>query len=255
MPSFLDQILFRKKREIAALRERAGSFEKRTSLKRSFLKSLDKLPHLAIIAEVKKASPSKGIIYKKNFDPVAIAEKYEHGGASAVSVLTDEKFFLGHIEHIMAIREKIKLPVLRKDFVIDTLQVEETAHINADAMLLIAEALDAPQLADLYQAALELDIDPFVELHSAGQLDKVMRLDPKVIGINSRDLFTFKTDLGVTMELVRNIPKGVAVVAESGIQGKADATLLRDAGVHAILVGESLMRAKDVEGLIKELML
>jgi indole-3-glycerol phosphate synthase len=253
MASFLDQILARKKREVSALRGRAGSFRKRCSPKRSFIKSLDKRPKLAVVAEIKKASPSKGIICQ-DFDPVAIAQKYEQGGASALSVLTDEKFFQGHIEYLVAVRERVSLPVLRKDFIIDLLQVEETAHINADAVLFIAEALDAPQISDLYQAALELDIDPFVELHSASQLDKVMRLGPEVIGINNRDLSTFKVDLGVTLELVKNIPKEVAVVAESGISGRADAALLRDAGVRALLVGESLMRAKDVEGLLKELM-
>jgi indole-3-glycerol phosphate synthase len=253
MTSFLDQILAQKKREVSALRGRAGSFRKRCSPKRSFIKSLDKRPKLAVVAEIKKASPSKGIICQ-DFDPVAIAQKYEQGGASALSVLTDEKFFQGHIEYLVAVRERVNLPVLRKDFIIDLLQVEETAHINADAVLFIAEALDAPQISDLYQAALELDIDPFVELHSASQLDKVMRLGPEVIGINNRDLSTFKVDLGVTLELVKNIPKEVAVVAESGISGRADAALLRDAGVRALLVGESLMRAKDVEGLLKELM-
>jgi indole-3-glycerol phosphate synthase len=254
MHSFLDKILAQKKSELSALRERAGSFKKRDSPRRPFVKSLDKQPHLAVIAEVKKASPSKGLI-RSDFDPAAIAKEYELGGAGAVSVLTDEKFFQGHSEHLAAVREAVTLPVLRKDFIIDALQVEETAHLNADAMLLIAEALDASQLKDLYQTTLELDMDPFVELHSACQLDKVMRLEPKAVGINNRDLFTFKVDLGVTLELVKHIPRTVAVVAESGISGRADAAMLRDAGVRAILVGGSLMRAKDVKGLIKELQL
>jgi indole-3-glycerol phosphate synthase len=254
MRSFLDKILFQKKREVAALRDRAGSFQKRSSPKRPFIKSLDKLPHLAIIAEVKKASPSKGVICR-DFDPVATAAQYEQGGANAVSVLTDETFFQGHVGYLVAIREKVKVPVLRKDFIIDPLQVEESAHNNADAVLLIAEALDAPQLADLNQAALDLSVDPFMELHSLNQLDKVMRLEPRVIGINNRDLFSFKTDLNTTFELVRHIPQEIIVVSESGIGSKADAVLLRDAGVRALLVGESLMRTKDVEGLIKELQL
>jgi indole-3-glycerol phosphate synthase len=253
MESFIDTIISHKRSGLPRLRERAGSFKKRTSPKRPFIASLDKRPHLAVIAEVKKASPSKGII-RGDFDPAAIAARYERGGASAVSVLTDEKFFQGHVEHLSAIREKIRLPVLRKDFIIDPLQVEETAHANADAMLLIAEALDTAQLADLYQAARDLDIDPFVELHSVRQLDRVMRLEPEAVGINNRDLHTFTTDFGVTLELMKHIPGEVAVVAESGITGRADAALLRDAGVRALLVGESLMRAKDVKGLVEELM-
>ncbi|MGA2505989.1 MAG: indole-3-glycerol phosphate synthase TrpC [Chitinispirillaceae bacterium] len=254
MPTFLENILTQKKSELSRLRERSGSFQKRSSPKRPFFKALDKLPQLSIIAEVKKASPSQGVI-RKDFDPVAIAKRYEQGGASAISVLTDEIFFQGHSDYLMAVRETVALPVLRKDFIIDQLQVRETAHINADAMLLIAEALDAAQLVDLYQAALELDLDPFVELHSLRQLDKVMRLDPPAIGINNRDLMTFKTDLAVTVQLIKRIPKEVAVVAESGVLNGNDASMLRDAGVRGLLVGESLMRANNVEGVIKELRL
>jgi indole-3-glycerol phosphate synthase len=254
MPSFLENILSQKNSELSRLRERAGSFQKRSSPKRPFLKSLNTQPHLAIIAEIKKASPSKGLI-RHDFDPVAIAAEYEKGGACAVSVLTDEKYFQGHIEHLMAVRETIALPVLRKDFIIDPLQVQETAHSNADAVLLIAEALDASQLIDLYQATLELEIDPLIELHSARQLDKVMKLEPPAIGINNRDLLTFKVDLATTVELIKHIPKEVIVVAESGIRGASDARLLRDAGVRALLVGESLMLAHDVGELIKALQL
>jgi indole-3-glycerol phosphate synthase len=252
MQSFLVKICDQKKHEVSRLRDRAGSFQKRSSPKRLFLKSLDKRPHLAVIAEIKKASPSKGVICT-DFDPVTIAKKYEQGGACAVSVLTDEKYFQGHIEHLMAVREAIALPVLRKDFIIDPLQVQETVHSNADAVLLIAEALEAVQLLDLYQAALELEIDPLIELHSARQLDKVMKLAPPAIGINSRDLCTFTVDLAATLELVKHIPKEIAIVAESGIRGASDARLLRDAGVRALLVGESLMQAKDAGELIKVL--
>jgi len=252
MTSFIDKILDQKKHEVIKLRERAGSFKRRSSPQRPFLKTLDKLPRLAIIAEVKKASPSKGVVCN-NFDPVRIAESYAEGGASAISVLTDEKYFQGHVDYLSRVRENATLPVLRKDFIIDLLQVEETAHLNADAMLLIAEVLEVSQLADLFQAARELDIEPFIELHSLSQLDKVMRLEPPVIGVNNRDLMTFTTDLGTTLELVRHIPKEVVVVSESGIQSRNDAIALRDAGVRALLVGESLMRAKDAGELLKEL--
>ena len=252
MQTFLETILAQKRSEVAALRGRA--FHGRPSPKRPFVAAFDKRPLLAVIAEVKKASPSKGLI-RPDFTPTTIAQTYEKGGASAISVLTDERFFLGHIEYLMAVREKVALPVLRKDFIIDTLQVEETAHCGADAMLLIAEALDAAQLADLYQAAMELDLDVLIELHGAAQLDKVMRLDPPLIGINNRDLLTFKTDLATTTELIRHIPKEVTVVSESGITDRTDAARLREAGVRALLVGEALMRAPDCERLLKELTL
>jgi indole-3-glycerol phosphate synthase len=252
--SFLEKIIRDKRAALPQLREKAGSFTGRTSPKRPFFASLDRRPHLGVIAEVKRSSPSKGVI-RHDFDPVSTAVQYEQGGASAVSVLTDEKYFQGHIGYCAAIRDTIALPVLRKDFIIDTLQVEETAHVNADAMLLIAEALDEAQLADLYQAARELEIEPFVEMHSVRQLDKIMRLEPEAVGVNNRDLFTFTTDLGVTLELMKHIPREVLVVAESGISCRADAELLRGAGVRALLVGESLMRAEDAGGLIGELAL
>lgn len=252
MGSFLETILQEKRREIIALKGR--SFEKRPSPRRPFADSLAKAPMLAIIAEIKKASPSKGLICK-DFVPEAIAERYEKGGASAISVLTDRNFFQGHIDYLIRTRETVPLPVLRKDFIIDPLQVEETAHSGADAMLLIAEALSDAQLRDLYQTAQELDIEVLIELHSAAQLDKVMKVDPRLIGINNRDLFTFKTDLNVSVELIKHIPKTVTVVSESGIKNKADAEQLHGAGVKALLVGESLMGSPDVDKLITELRL
>jgi indole-3-glycerol phosphate synthase len=252
MDSFLDKIIVQKKREIAALKEK--SFRGRNSPKRDFVKALDKKPKLAIIAEIKKASPSKGLI-APDFDPVEIAEKYEQAGASAISVLTDENFFQGHAEYLVAARERTSLPVLRKDFIIDVLQVEETAHLGADALLLIAEALEPPQLADLYQAGRELDLDVLIELHHVRQLDKVMRVDPQLIGINNRDLATFAVSLSTTVEIIKHIPREVLVVSESGINTAADAETLRKAGVAALLVGESLMRAPDPAPLIKELQL
>jgi indole-3-glycerol phosphate synthase len=252
MGSFLDTILGEKRREVAALKGRR--FGKRPSPKRDFLAALGKLPRLAIIAEIKKASPSKGLICK-DFDPVKIAGRYERGSASALSVLTDQKFFQGHSDYLVKARETVALPVLRKDFIIDPLQVEETAEIGADAMLLIAEALSAAQLRDLFQTATELGIDVLIELHGTAQLDKVMKVGPKLVGINNRDLGTFKTDLNVTVELMKHIPKGIVVVSESGIRNKADAELMRTSGVKALLVGESLMRADNCEELLKELQL
>jgi len=252
MGSFLETILKEKRREVAALKGK--SFGPRSSPKRSLLAALDTLSELAIIAEIKKASPSKGLICK-DFDPKKIAGRYEKGGASVLSVLTDRKFFQGQSAFLIEARETVALPVLRKDFIIDPVQVRETAHMGADAMLLIAEAVSDTQLRDLYQAAAELDIDVLIELHGAKQLDKVMKVEPKIIGINNRDLSTFVTDLNVTIDLIRHVPKDVLVVSESGIKNRKDAEALKTAGVIALLVGESLMCSSDMEALLKELTL
>ena len=252
MDSFLEKIIAQKKQEIIALKGRSLSC--RNSPRRDFVKALDKRPKLAIIAEIKKASPSKGLI-APDFDPVGIAEKYEQAGASAMSVLTDEKFFQGHAEYLVAARERTSLPVLRKDFIIDPLQVQETAHLGADAMLLIAEALEPSQLLDLYQTARELDLDVLIELHHFRQLEKVMRVGPSLVGVNNRDLATFAVSLSTTVEIIKHIPKEVLVVSESGIRTANDARTLEAAGVSALLVGESLMRASDPAPLIRELQL
>ena len=252
MNTFLEKILEQKRREVHALRGR--SFSPRSSPRRPFVEALDERPHLAVIAEVKKASPSKGLICAE-FDPVSIARSYEDGGAAAISVLTDEHFFQGHADYLVAVRSNTTLPVLRKDFIIDELQVRQTASINADAMLLIAEALDAMQLTDLFQAALGFDIDPLIELHSIRQLDKVLRVGPRCIGINNRDLSTFVTDIKTTIALIKEIPREVTVVAESGIAGTEQVKTLRDAGVRALLVGEALMREKNSSRLLAELKL
>lgn len=250
--SFLTEILERKKHEVAALK--GLSFPGRTLPARPFTETLDRRPLLAVIAEVKKASPSKGLISPR-FDPVATARGYERGGAAAISVLTDEKFFQGSAGDLVAVRGATGLPVLRKDFIIDELQIRHSASLNADAVLLIAEALDPVRLKDLYQAALELGMDPLIELHGIGQLDKVLSLGPRLIGINNRDLSTFATGIETTCALIKEIPRKVLVVAESGISRPGQARMLRDAGVCALLVGKALMRSGDVEGMIGELTL
>jgi indole-3-glycerol phosphate synthase len=256
MNKILQTIIDQKQTEVRALRDRRGELAnaKRSGPARPFADALRKRPELAIIAEAKKASPSKGII-KADFDPVKIATAYNDNGASAISVLTDQKFFLGHTDYLVSIREAVTLPVLRKDFIIDVLQVQETAALDADAMLLIAAALDDSRMLDLYQAAEELGIERLIEIHNSRELDRVMKLSPAVIGINNRDLDTFVTDVSVTLELIRHIPADVAVVSESGIENRAQAAKLAAAGVSALLVGESLMRAKDTGALMRELRL
>lgn len=252
MSSILDKIIEHKTGEISRLKDRRSSFTGRTDARRPFLEALNTKPRLAVIAEVKKASPSKGVI-RADFDPVTIAGQYNSAGASAISVLTDERFFQGSEHYLTDVRANVNLPVLRKDFIIDTLQVLHTAALNADAMLLIAAALSDAQMQELYCAALEMDITPLIEIHNGAELDRVMRIEPKLIGINNRNLQTFETNIKNTLELIPSIPPEVTVVSESGIFSSEDTRPLINAGVGAILVGESLMRSDDVSGLIKEL--
>jgi len=256
MNKILQTIIDQKHIELRALRDRKGELSnaKRSGPARPFAAALRKHPELALVSEVKKASPSKGLI-RADFDPVKIAATYNDNGASAISVLTDQKFFQGHTDYLMSVRETVTLPVLRKDFIIDVLQVQETALINADAMLLIAAALDDSQIKDLYQAAEELGIERLIEIHNTRELDRVMKLSPAVIGINNRDLDNFVTDVSVTLELIQHIPKDITVVSESGIENGAQAKKLAAAGVSALLVGESLMRSGDVGALMRELRL
>lgn len=253
-PAILQKIIERKKLEVKELRQRklSASFPEFTP--RNFARVLSEAPSMGIVAEVKKASPSKGII-RPDFDPLIIAERYFKGGAHAVSVLTDEQFFQGSIEYLSIVRDAVPIPVLRKDFLIDIVQIEQTARTGADALLLIAAALDDFQLKDLYQAALSFRIDPLIEVHSSVELERVLRLDPIMIGINNRDLNTFQTDLSTTLSLIKQIPPSTLVVSESGIENGTQARMMRDAGVKALLVGESLMRKDDPSGLIKELSL
>jgi len=255
MPDFLDDIIATKKEEVRALRSRKSGFSGRRSALRPFVKAIASAAGgKAIIAEVKKASPSKGDIVI-DFDPVAIARNYEKGNATAVSVLTDERYFKGSLTYLESVREAISLPTLRKDFIIDTLQVEQTAAINADAMLLIAAILGNDQMRELYSAALELSVEPLIEVHTIRECERVLNLisHPRIIGVNNRDLHTFATDIRVSIEIVKIIPKDIVVIAESGIHDAQQATTLFAAGMRGILIGESLMRSADAAEFIKEL--
>lgn len=198
----------------------------------------------AIIAEVKKASPSKGVI-RPDFDPVAIARSYAAGGASAISVLTEERFFQGHAEHLQAVREAVEIPLLRKDFVFDAYQLVEARAWGADAALLIVAMLDDGLLRELHAAGTELGLDMLVEAHSADEVDRAAAAGATLVGINNRDLRTFVTSLATAEQLHSRIPTGAVSVAESGINTAADVARLRAAGYDAFLVGESLMRAAD----------
>ena len=248
----LDRILARKQEEVAerqqalplaAVREQAAA----QSPVRGFIRSLE-IRHLsrepAVIAEVKKASPSKGVI-REDFDPAAIARSYEAGGAACLSVLTDRDFFQGHEEYLQAARHACTLPVLRKDFTIDPYQVWEARAIGADAILLIVAALEDGLMAELFAEANQAGLDTLVEVHTEEELQRALQLDARLIGINNRDLHTFDTSLETTWRLQQQIPADRIVVTESGIHTPADVAAMRHKGVETFLVGEAFMRAAD----------
>jgi len=252
MSDILKKILAVKRDEIARARahESLAALRARAEAKRG-LRSFEGalrakiaagLP--AVIAEVKKASPSKGVL-RKDFDPAAIAASYAHHGAACLSVLTDVQFFQGAPEHLDQARRSSRLPALRKDFVIDEYQVAESRVLGADCVLLIVAALDANQLRDLEGAAQSFGMDVLVEVHDADELDVALTLDTPLIGINNRNLHTFEVSLQTTTGLLAHIPSGKLVITESGIVHPNDVAAMRTAGVHAFLVGEAFMRAPD----------
>ncbi|MGZ0086119.1 indole-3-glycerol phosphate synthase TrpC [Caldibacillus thermoamylovorans] len=222
--------------------------------RRSFAEALRRPRRaLGLIAEVKKASPSKGII-RADFDPVAIAKAYERAGADAISVLTDERYFQGHRRYLQAVKEAVDIPVLRKDFIIDRRQVEESARLGADAILLIGEALSVDTLESLYREAYDRGLECLVEVHEKETLERVLeRFTPEVVGINNRNLRTFVTTLAATKTLAPLIPSSCVIVSESGIGSYSDVKMVESYGAQAMLVGESLMRQPDVERAVYRL--
>jgi indole-3-glycerol phosphate synthase len=206
-----------------------------------------------VIAEVKRSSPSKGRI-REDFNPVEIAGIYEDNGASAISILTERKFFEGNAAYLPQIRKAVGLPLLRKDFIIDTYQINETRVLGADALLLIARLLEAGELRDFIGLASELGLAALVEVHNEADVEKAVSSGTRIVGINNRDLATFRTDLDVSIRLARRIPKGITVVSESGINCRGDVERLMSAGIHSVLVGESLMREKDIGKKLRELL-
>jgi len=220
---------------------------------RDFVGALTDKHPMGLIAEVKKASPSAGLI-RADFDPVGIAKTYAAHGAACVSVLTDAHYFQGSLDYLKEIRAAIDLPVLRKDFILDRYQVIEARAAGADCVLLIAECLDDAELADLYACATELGMEALIEIYERSNLDRVLRLDPPLVGVNNRNLKTMTTDLGHCVELRKEIPDKVLMVGESGIYKRADVERLQNAGIHAILVGETLMRADDIGSKVDDLL-
>jgi len=207
---------------------------------------------IKFIAEVKKASPSAGII-REDFNYIDIAKEYESGGASAISVLTDKEFFKGDIKYLSEIKETVSLPALRKDFIIDPYQIYEARVAGADLVLLIARILTKAEIDAFLTLSQELGMECLVEVHDNDELEKVLETEAVIIGINNRNLDTFETNLDTTLQLYHRIPDGKIVVSESGIKTRADVLVLEEAGIDAILIGETLMRSRDISQKIKEL--
>jgi indole-3-glycerol phosphate synthase len=252
VPDVLARILATKREEVAARSAERPLAELRAAAldappARGFsaaLQSRSSAGHPAVIAEVKKASPSKGVI-RPDFDPPAIARSYAAGGAACLSVLTDEQYFQGADACLVAAREACELPVLRKDFMIDPWQIWESRTLGADCVLLIVAALDDSMLHSLSQTAGEAGLDVLVEVHDAAELDRALALPTPLVGINNRNLRTFETSLDVSLALHARMPAGRLTVAESGIHTRTDVSRLREAGIEAFLVGEAFMRAEE----------
>lgn len=206
-----------------------------------------------VICEIKKASPSKGLI-RENFDPLLLAEEYAVGGASALSILTEKNFFQGSKDYLKEIKKKSALPLLRKDFVVHEAQVFESFNLGADLVLLIAACLDNKTLSFLHQQILSLGMTPLVEVHDELELERVLKMDPMLVGINNRDLRTFKVDLETSFRLKKKIPSKVRVISESGIENRDHILRLREAGFAGALVGESLLRQKNVTEAVRRLL-
>ncbi len=258
LATILDKIIDQKRLDIAAARSRVSFATLEAQLPtappvRGFLKALKAGTPPALIAEVKKASPSAGLI-RPDFDPVAIAKDYQRAGASCLSILTDEKFFQGHLDYLRSIRQVVDIPVMRKEFIIDRYQVLEARVAGADCILLIAECLDDVQLNDLYNYARELGMDVLIELYDLENVPRVMKTGTQLLGVNNRDLRTFVTSMDHTFTVRRQVPEEILLVSESGIGTHADILRLRESGIGAVLVGESLMRQPSVTDAVRQLM-
>lgn len=255
--NFLESILAHKKDEVASrkrtlLRSQLEDMPKFSYPRLSLLASLQG-KDLAVIAEMKKASPSRKVI-RKQFEPLPLARDYVRGGASAISVLTDKKFFQGRLEFIENIRNFISVPILRKDFIIDPYQLYEARAYGADAVLLIAAALEPSQLFELYEEATTLGLECLVEVHTANEIDTLDLQRIALVGINNRDLMTFEIDLLVSVRLRKSIPPAITVVSESGITTAKDLELLMNNGIHAVLIGEHFMKSTNPGKALAEML-
>ena len=257
MSDKLAEIIAHKRKEIEPLLLRADKL-RYAALERNEFRSLSSSidlgsEKLGLIAEVKKSSPSAGVIAKE-FDPVLQAKKYAAAGASAISVLTDEKFFGGRLEYLVKIRQEVEIPILRKDFIINEAQIYEASVAGADAILLIVAALDQDELKRLLDCAYTYQLEVLMEVHDLKELERALDTDVKIIGVNNRNLKTFEVNLKNTEKISEEVPEDIFFVSESGIKTPEDAALVAGWGADAVLVGESLMRTDDVNLAVKEIM-
>jgi indole-3-glycerol phosphate synthase len=253
----LDTIIAHKQKELQIEAEQVPLATLKSKLAnlpptKDFRAAIAQSDNINLIAEVKKKSPSKGII-REDFDPIQIAETYAKNGAAAISVLTDVRFFDGRLDYLSSIRQVVDVPLLRKDFTIDPYHIYQARVAGADAILLIVAALTKDQLREFMDIAESLSLASLVEVHTDTELKIALDVEAEIIGINNRDLRTFHTDLATTFSLQESLPTGKVVVSESGIYTRADVESLREAGVNAILVGESLMRSPDIGEQVRKL--
>lgn len=253
----LDDIVATKQQEVATAKAELPFEDLKARLashftERNFSKAISQPGKLSLIAELKRKSPSRGML-RERFDPVSLAQELQRAGASALSVLTDEAYFGGHLDFLRDTKQFTEVPVLRKDFIVDPYQVYEAAFYEADAVLLIVRLLTEEELSLCMQAADKLDLEPVVEVHSEPELRMALSCGAHVIGINHRDLATFQMDPTLTATLVPQIPAGKVIVAESGIQKPEDVQRMKRLGVHAVLIGEALMTTPDAGAKVKEL--
>jgi indole-3-glycerol phosphate synthase len=250
--SILERIIATKRAEVDAARKRVPAVDlERAPPLRDFVGAL-RAAKPAVIAEIKRASPSRGIL-RESFDPAAIAKSYEEAGASCMSVLTDKEYFQGTGEHLIAARAACSLPALRKDFIVDAYQVPESRALGADCILLIAACLTTAQMQELEALAHNLGMAVLVEVHDGEELERALELKTPLLGINNRNLRTFDTRLETTLDLLARVPRDRIVVTESGILSRADVARMRGAGVHAFLVGEAFMRAEEPGAALRAL--
>lgn len=257
MTTILDTIVARKHEEVDLLRREgvvlpAGTEALRIDPPRGFRQAILDYAGLSVIAEAKKASPSKGVICA-DFDPVKIAENYERSGAQCVSVLTDRDFFQGDLSYMMQVRDAVKLPVIRKDFIIDELQIQEAARCGADAILLIVSILNLQQLQDFQACATELGMDCLVEVHDAEETDIALQSGANLIGVNNRNLKDFSVDIETSFSLRKMVPDHIPMVSESGLQTAQDLARVQAAGMKAVLIGETLMRMGTGQNVLESL--
>jgi indole-3-glycerol phosphate synthase len=255
--TILDEIVDWKRDEVESLKQAVPLVDVQAEIARAptprDLVAALRRPGVSLIAEIKRASPSKGLL-RPDLDPAALAREYQANGAAAISVLTDQRFFKGALGHLRAVRQSVRLPVLRKDFILEAYQVYEARAAGADAVLLIVAALSDAALSSLYGLVRRLGMHALVEVHDEAELARALAIGPRIVGVNNRDLRTFEVDLETTARLRELIPEDVVLVAESGVHTPDDVARLRAIGADAMLVGEALVRADDTGAKVRELL-